>query len=129
MEKSESVLQNANTDLKSANLALEESYTSLNDLQTPISGNICDFLASKTLLNSQRNTIQRNREWIDFAQNQVHQAKEQLKKDMIEHEKFKYLELQEIKKILKKQELQDAKDLDEIALITHTRNNNKKEEI
>lgn len=128
MEKSESVLQNAHIDLKNANLALEKSFTSLNDLQTPISGNISDYLASRTLLDSQRNTIQGNREWINFAQNQVNQAKEQLKKDMIEHEKFKYLELQEIKKILKKQALQDAKDLDEIALITHTRNN-KKEEI
>jgi len=123
MEKSERSLQNANIDLQNANLALEESYNSLNDLQSPISGNIKDYLASKMLLSSQRNTIEHNKAWIDFAKNQVNQAKGQLKLDMIEHEKFKYLELEEMKKILKKQEIQDAKDLDEVALITHTRNN------
>ena len=123
MEKSEQALQNSNMDLQNAQRALEESYNSLNDLESPTSGNITDYLASKMLFDSQRNTIQHNKEWIDFAKNQVEQAKGQLKLDMIEHEKFKYLELEEIKKILKQQAIQDAKDLDEIALITHTRNN------
>jgi len=40
---------------------------------------------------------------------------------MIEHEKFKYLEFEEIKKALKIKAIQEAKDLDEIALMTHVR--------
>ena len=121
MEKSERTLQSSSSDLREANKALERSYTSLDNLDTPKGGTIIDLLASRTLINSQRAEIQHNKGWINYAQNQISLAKEQLKLDMIEYEKFKYLELQEIKKILKKQELQDMKDLDEVALMTHTK--------
>ena len=40
---------------------------------------------------------------------------------MIEYEKFKYLDLQEIKKIIKKQKMLEAKELDEVALMTYAR--------
>ena len=83
------------------------------------------LLASRSLLDSQRDLIVHNQEWVTFAQKQVESAKGQLKLDMIEHEKFKYLELIEIKKIIKKIKLQEAKELDEIALMTHTRKDNK----
>ena len=119
MQKSEQALQSANSDLNKANKALELSYDSLNNLEQPQGGSIAGLLASRTLVNSQREEIQHNKAWINYVQNQILQAKEQLKLDMIEYEKFKYLELQEIKKILKKQELQDAKDLDEVALMTY----------
>jgi len=122
MQKSEQTLQSANKDLLNANEALELSYNALQSLESPQGGSIADLLASRTLVNSQREEIQHNKGWINYVQNQILEAKEQLKLDMIEYEKFKYLELQEIKKILKKQELQDAKDLDEVALITHTKN-------
>lgn len=125
MQKSERTLQSANSDLSKANEALKLSYTSLNDLETPTGGTITELLASRTLLNSQREEIQHNKGWVDYVQNQIIQAKEKLKSDMIEYEKFKYLELQEIKKILKKQEIQDAKDLDEVALMTHAKKKGK----
>ncbi|MEO1954247.1 MAG: flagellar FliJ family protein, partial [Campylobacterales bacterium] len=76
------------------------------------------LLANRALLSSQRELINKNKEWMQFAQKQLNQAKQQLKKDMIEHEKFKYLELEEIKKIVKKQKQKEAKDLDEVALMT-----------
>ena len=123
MEKSERVLQGANADLNSATIALQLSYNSLNDVQPPQTGSMADFLASRSLLDSQRGMIKHNQEWVNFAQNQVLQAKGQLKLDMIEHEKFKYLELEEIKKVLKKRKLQEVKDLDEVALMTHFQNN------
>ena len=63
--------------------------------------------------------INHNKEWVEFASTQVDLAKEKLKQDMIEYEKFKHLELQEIKKILQKQKQKDAKELDEIALMTY----------
>jgi len=124
MEKSEQALQSANRDLISAKEALELSYNSLNDLEQPQTGKISDILASRVLLNSQRGAIQHNQEWINFAQKQVTKAKEQLKLTMVEHEKFKYLELEEIKRILKDIKIQEAKDLDEIALMTYARKNN-----
>jgi len=120
MQKSERVMQKANANLNSASMALELSYHSLDDVKPPKSGTMGEMLASRTLLDSQRGIIHHNKEWVDFAKNQVDQAKNQLKLDMIEHEKFKYLELEEIKKEIKSKKIEEAKDLDEVALMTYT---------
>ncbi|OIP56169.1 MAG: hypothetical protein AUK54_02700, partial [Helicobacteraceae bacterium CG2_30_36_10] len=93
MDKSERVLQKANADLNSASVALELSYNSLKKINSPKSGRMTDFRAQRTLLDSQRIVIKHNQKWVAFCKSQVLQAKEQLKSDMIEHEKFKYLEL------------------------------------
>ncbi len=122
MDKSERVLQGANADLNSAAMALQLSYILLNDVESPQNGKVAQMLASRTLLDSQRGMIKHNKGWVDFAKNQVRQAKEQLKSDMIEYEKFKYLEVEELKKAIKLQKIQEAKDLDEVALMTHSRN-------
>ncbi|MEA2099824.1 MAG: flagellar export protein FliJ [Campylobacterota bacterium] len=124
MEKSEQVLQNANKDLESATTVLEQSYTSLSNLESPQTGKMADMLASRMLVNSQRGSIAHNQEWITYAQNKVNHAKQELKLTMVEHEKFKYLEIEEIKKKLKDIKTQEAKDLDEIALMTYARKNN-----
>ena len=124
MQKSERVVQSANADLNSAATALEISYNRLDEIESPNSGTMSQMLASRSLLSSQRSQITHNQEWVEFAKKQVESAKEQLKLDMIEHEKFKYLELVEIKKMIKKIKLQEAKDLDEIALMTYARKEN-----
>ncbi len=120
MKKSEEFLQKANANLNSAATALESSYLSLQDLEIPKNGIMGEMLASRVLFHSQMDTINHNKEWVDFASNQVAQAKNKLKKDMIEHEKFQYLEFEDIKNELKKRKLKEAKDLDEIALMTFT---------
>jgi len=119
MDKSERVVQSANADLNSATTALQLSYNLLSDIKTPSSGHVSDLLASRTLLSSQRGLIEHNHEWVKFAKNQVALAREKLKLDMIEHEKFKYLEVQEIKRIIKEQKIKEAKELDEVALMTY----------
>ena len=123
MQKSERVVQGANADLNRATIALELSMSALNDVDTPKSGLMSGFLASRALLDSSRGLIKHNQEWVAFAKNQVFLAKNQLKKDMVEYEKFNYLELEEIKKIIKKQKQEEAKELDEVALLTHARKN------
>jgi len=128
MQKSERVVQKANADLNSAAMALQISYDCLKDVEPPQSGTMGDFLASRTLLDSQRGIIKHNNQWVGYAKNQVKIAKEQLKSDMIDFEKFKYLEMQDIEKELKKKKLQEAKDLDEVALMTHSRKNKIKKE-
>lgn len=122
MQKSERVLQSANADLNSAAMALQLSYNTLETIETPQSGTMSDMLASRTLLDSGRGLINHNKDWEKFAKDQVSQAKEKLKSDMIEYEKFNYLELEEVKKMLKEKKIKEAKDLDEVALMTHTRN-------
>jgi len=121
MQKSERVVQSANADLNSALVALEISRNSLHDISSPQSGMMSSFLASRKLLDSGRSLITHNQEWVNYAKNQLNLAKEELNKSMIEYEKFNYLELEEIKKILYKQKLQESKELDEVALLTHTR--------
>jgi hypothetical protein len=119
MQKSERALQHANSNLKRASSALELSFLELSSIELPTAGQISDFLSSRVLLDAQRKLIRHNEEWVDFAKNQIREAKEQLKIDMIEYEKFNYLELEEIKEILYKRKIQEAKDLDEIALMTY----------
>lgn len=121
MQKSERVVQSANADLNSALVSLELSHKSLHDILSPQSGMMSSFLASRKLLDSGRNLIKHNQEWVFYAKNQVQIAKEELKKSMTEYEKFNYLELEEIKKILDKQKLTESKELDEVALMTYTR--------
>ena len=121
MQKSERVVQSANAALHNASAALETSLEELQLIQTPLHGKITEFLSVRSLLDSQRTLIAHNEQWVEYAKTDLFKAKEQLKLHMIEFEKFHYLEYQEIEKELKKRKLQEAKDLDEIALITHTR--------
>jgi len=121
MQKSEQVLQKANLNFHNANEALRESLQSLQEITAPKSGQISEFLANRTLLEYQRTVIQHNEDWVAYVKKEILEIKEQLKIDMIEYEKFKHLELQEVQKILKEIKIRDAKDLDEVALMTHTR--------
>ena len=119
MQKSERALQNANAKLNSAQEALKTSLLELHTVVTPQTGNIQEFLSARTLLDAARGVIKHNEEWIAFVHQEIAQAKEQLKKDSIEFEKFNYLELEEIKRVLKERKLKEAKDLDEVALMTY----------
>ena len=121
MQKSERLLQTANKNLLNAKIALQDSLGLLQNIITPKEGSMAEFLANRSLLDSQRSIIEHNEGWVKYAQKEVLEAKEQLKRDMIEYEKFKYLELQEIEKILKEQKIQEAKDLDEVALMIHAK--------
>lgn len=119
MQKSERLLQEKNAALQNAQAALEISIQELQTIQTPNNGIISEFLANRALLDAQRALIHHNEEWVVFAQNDVTTAKEQLKRDMLEYEKFQYLEVQEIEAFKKQQKIKEAKELDEVALITH----------
>lgn len=117
MKKSEQFVVQSNVNLNSASVALENSYKELSNLSEPKGGSIKQMFSSRVLLESQREIIQNNQEWVAFAKNQLDSAKNQLKKDTLEYEKFQYLELQEIKQELQKQKLRESKELDEIAIM------------
>ena len=121
MQKSEQVLQSANAAFKSAQKRLALSFKELIQFDAPSSGLIADFLSPRMLLDAQRSVIEYNETALKAAEQEIERAKAQLKIDMIEFEKFNYLELQEIKEIQKKQKYQEAKELDEIALMTYER--------
>jgi len=121
MQKSEGVLQEALATLHNAEEAYADALRALQNITTPQSGKIVQFLSYRQLLDAQRRVIEETKEWVSFAGSQVKQAQESLKKAMMEYEKFNYLEVEEIKRIIKQQKLQEAKDLDEIALLTFTK--------
>ena len=127
MQKSERVVQDANKKLRDAQEVLQKSIEELQEITSPQHGFIAEFLANRTLLDSQRALIKHNEEWVHYANSQLQNAREALKYDMIEYEKFKYLELQEIEKFLKEKKIQEAKDLDEIALMTFGNKNDKRQ--
>jgi len=118
MDKSERLVQQKNMELNNAINSLESSYKSLEEIEQPSSGNIHNLLASRSLLTSQRDLINNNKNWVEFAREQLESAKNQFKKDMIEYEKYKYLDLEEIKKYQKELKVKEAKNLDEVALMT-----------
>lgn len=118
MQKSERAVEQANAALKKARQALEESLLQLQEIQLPQHGQISQFLANRTLVERQRALIRHNEEWVSFCEKELDEAKKRLKADMIEFEKFKYLEFQEIEKLLKEIKVKEAKDLDEVALMT-----------
>jgi len=123
VQKSERLLQQANANLNKAKKELQDSLAFLQEIKLPSHGKIAEFQANRALLDSQRAIIQHNEEWLQYTKNEVAQGKEQLKKDMIEYEKYKYLEYEEIQKALKEIKIQEAKELDEIALMTYTNKN------
>lgn len=118
MQKSESALQKANATFLNAQEALATSIQQLQDFTPPTGGQIANFLAHRTLLDAQRAVIAEDEERVRVRKDAMQKAKEQLQLDTIEYEKFKYLEVEEQKALLKKIKIKEAKDLDEIALMT-----------
>jgi len=127
VQASEQALQSANATLNTATMELQLAYNLLDTIKPPQTGSISELTSSRTLMESQRGVIKHNQEWIRFAKEQVELAKVKLKADMIEYEKFHYLELEEIKKKLKEIKIQEAKDLDEVALMTYSKKNEKQD--
>lgn len=122
MNKSEMALGKAKSNLENALYTLEQSYQSLSEIVTPSSGTMPAFLSSRMLLDRQRELIKHDEELVLQAQHEIFEAKERLKIDTLEYEKFNYLELQEIELELKRLKVLENKDLDEIALMTYETN-------
>jgi flagellar biosynthesis chaperone FliJ len=121
LDKSERELQKANQILNDAKSSLEEAYLLLETLELPKSGTIQEMLSAKAFISTQREIVEEKKKWVAFAQEQVVFAIDKLKVSNVEYEKFKYLDFEEIKKIVKLRNLKEVKDLDEIALMTYNR--------
>ena len=123
LDKCERELQRANQTLHDAKSSLQEAYSLLATLELPQSGTIQEMLSTRVFVSTQREIVEEKKKWLAFASEQVLFAVEKLKLSNIEYEKFKYLDVQEMKKIVKLRTLKEVKDLDEVALMTY----NKKE--
>lgn len=103
---------------------IEASYIELSSIETPHEGDFSIFRQMQLLKHRVQEEIEFNKYNLEVAKNALLKAMQQLKTANIEYEKFKYLETNEIKKIVKTRKSKEAKELDEIALIAFNRNNN-----
>ncbi len=123
LDRCERELQKANQAVLSAASSLEEAYVLLETLQLPQKGTIKEMLSANSFITAQREVVEDKKSWVSFAKHQAEVAVLKLKTSNVEYEKFKYLDFEEIKKLIKLREIKESKDLDEIALMTY----NKKE--
>ncbi|MDX1296120.1 MAG: flagellar export protein FliJ [Sulfurimonadaceae bacterium] len=116
MDKSERDLQKANHLLQNAQQILHQAYEELNSLSSPTSGEITQFVQARQMLEAQRNVVAQEQEKVAMAESEVLKAKMALKDAMMEYEKFKYLEAEQIKLVVAKRKKQMQRELDEIAV-------------
>ncbi|MDX1294856.1 MAG: flagellar export protein FliJ [Sulfurimonadaceae bacterium] len=116
MDRCERQLQQANFNLDNAQIALEKAYRDLAEAKTPDSGAMQGFLQSRMIISAQRDIVAEKQEWFAFAEGEVEAAKKALKDAMMDYEKFKYLEAEEIKVMLVKEKRAQQIELDEIAV-------------
>ena len=90
-------------------------------MQMPTGGDFSLFRQMQLLKHRVQDEISFNKHNLVLAENALMKAMQQLKVANIEHEKFKYLETNEIEKVLKAQKRKEAKDLDEVALMAFNR--------
>lgn len=121
MDRCERDLQKANESVHRAQVALDEAYAELEKAKIPASGSMTEFKNSRMLLSAQRDIIHEKQERLALALQQVERAKQALKSAMIDYEKFKYLEAEQIKKILLEARRKEQRELDEIAVLTFER--------
>jgi flagellar biosynthesis chaperone FliJ len=106
-----------NSKIASANQELELLIKELEEIQYPKSGNFSIITQIKMMQNALLNQINLKKDEIKFLENQKKLLSAQLKDKEIEYEKMKYLQGEEIKKIVNKLKKEEAKKMDEIALM------------
>ena len=113
----EKAVQSCHQTIALIKTKIETSYTELRSMEVPKGGDFSVFRQMRLLKHRVQDEIKFNKHNLHVAENALVKAMQQLKTANIEHEKFKYLETNEIEKVLKAQKLKEAKELDEIALM------------
>lgn len=95
---------------------LKAEYELLMHINQPTSGTITEYKSTQLLINRQREIINESTQRVQDVKEALLLAKKSQKEAYIEFEKYKYLESEELKKMLKEIKIKEAKDLDEVAL-------------
>jgi flagellar biosynthesis chaperone FliJ len=83
----------------------------------PKSGSFAEFTQIKLEQNFLKNEIDTLKSQLAMLNARKNDLLEELKKARLEYEKMKYLQGEEIKKILKQERIKEAQDMDEVAII------------
>jgi len=119
LDSAERALIGANNELASATDKLKFSYEELSRMTLPTQGSVGEFTQATAMIHTQHQTIEQYQNKVQIAKFNQHQMRERYKAAMIDFEKFKYLEIQEMKARLKHLKAQEAKMLDEIGTMTY----------
>lgn len=119
LDAAERSLISANNALSSATDKLNHAYEELSHMTLPTKGSVGEFTQAAAMIHAQHQTIDQCRQTLFTAQQRQHQMREWFKAAMIDFEKFKYLEVQEMNARLKHLKAQEAKMLDEIGTMTY----------
>lgn len=120
MDRSEQHLQHAHHKLQDAETALVQAYEELKHASAPQSGAMSDFLHFRAVIEMQRQVVDQKHQEVLEAASDVQAARTALKQAMVEYEKFKYLETEQIKLMIEEQKRVHQRELDEIAVRSFT---------
>jgi len=119
LDSAERALIGANNELASATDKLKFSYEELSRMTLPTQGSVGEFTQATAMIHAQHQTIEHYQNKVETAKYNQHQMRERYKAAMIDFEKFKYLEIQEMNARLKHLKAQEAKMLDEIGTMIY----------
>lgn len=121
LDTAERALIGANNELTIASDTLKRSYEELSQMTLPTQGSVGEFTQATAMIHAQHQTIEQCQNRVQIAQHKQHQMRERFKAAMMDFEKFKYLEVQEMNARIKHLKAQEAKMLDEIGTMTYKR--------
>lgn len=121
LDEAERSLIAANNEAAGASEALAHAYRALETLSLPTQGSVGELAQANRLIQAQHETILRCRERLVSAEMKQADMREAFSRAMIECEKFKYLEVQEVNAKMKRLKEIETKMLDEIGTMTYRR--------
>ncbi len=119
LDSTERSLIAANNALSHASDKLVQAYNELSQMKLPEHGTVGELIQSSSMIHAQQMTIEKWKQTMYVAQQKQNQMRERFKSAMIEYEKFKYLDVQEMDARLKKLKHDEAKMLDEIGTMIY----------
>lgn len=121
LDSAERALIAANNALSAASDKLNRAYDELSHMRLPAKGSVGEFTQATAIIHAQHQSIEGAKDELRSAEQQQSLMREKFKAAMIDYEKFKYLEVQEMNLHLKEIKDQEAKMLDEIGTMTYKR--------
>ena len=119
LDNAERALIGANNALSSASDKLNRAYEELSKMTLPERGTIGTFTQAAAIIHAQHLSIEHCKAALHLAEQKQMLMRERFKAARVDFEKFKYLEVQEMKSHLKKIKVEESKMLDEIGTMIY----------
>ena len=115
-------IQKVNASINELKYKIKELNETLLSFSLPKEGSFALLNQIKHQQHILREEIEKLKNQIIILENRKKELLNELKKANIEYEKMKYLQAEEIKKIIKEKKLKEARDMDEIAILLRGKN-------